>query len=69
MKFWSFKWFPDEKYYKFNLYSQANLRFRPVNSAYKGLNSLRYYAAVRWNSLPLALKNTRLLPEFNRNSF
>ena len=48
----------------YNLRSQADLQIPDVHSTYNGLNSLRYYGAVMWNSLPITLRNIETLSEF-----
>ena len=48
----------------YNLRSQPDLKIPSINTTYKGINSLRYYGATIWNSLPENWRNIETLGEF-----
>jgi len=47
-----------------NLRSKGNLRIPSINTVYKIKNSLRYFGAIIWNSIPSDIRNSESLTLF-----
>ena len=47
-----------------SLWSKTELVIPSVNSVLKGKNSLRYFGSVIWNSLPIEIREDRLISSF-----